>query len=59
MKASLYVRQRGTREQNKHNPKKTYPQDGSIIWVLRYGRTFETLGVTPGTKDGVSRQPTI
>jgi len=43
MKVSLYVRQRGTRKQSKHNPKKSYPQDGSIIWVLRYGSTWETL----------------
>ena len=45
MKVSLYVRQRGTREQKKHNPKKSYPQDGSIIWVLRYGKAWETLDV--------------
>ncbi len=45
MKVSLYVRQRGTRKQTKHNPKKSYPQDGSIIWVLRYGTTWETLDV--------------
>ena len=45
MKVSLYVRERGTRKQKKHNPKKSYPQDGSIIWVLRYGSTWETLDV--------------
>lgn len=45
MKVSLYVRQRGTREQEKHNPKESYPQDGSIIWVLRYGKAWETLDV--------------
>jgi integrase/recombinase XerD len=45
MKVSLYVRQRGTREQKKHNPKKSYPLDGSIIWVLRYGKAWETLDV--------------
>jgi len=45
MKVSLYTRDRSTRRYAKHNPKKTYPQDGSIIWVLRYGRTFETLDV--------------
>src|SRR5882762_1262689 len=45
MKVSLYVRERGTRKQKKHNPKKSYPQDGSIIWVLRYGPTWETLDV--------------
>src|SRR6202008_4043848 len=45
MKVSLYIRERGTRKQHKHNPKKSYPQNGSIIWVLRYGKTFETLDV--------------
>ena len=45
MKVSLYVRERGTRKQKKHNPKKSYPQDGSIIWVLRYGSTWETVDV--------------
>ena len=45
MKVSLYVRERGTRKQKKHNSKKTYPVDGSIIWVLRYGTTWETLDV--------------
>ena len=35
MKVSLYIRQRGTGEFQKHNPKKSYPQNGSIIWVLR------------------------
>lgn len=45
MKVSLYVRERGTRKQKKHNPKKSYPLDGSIIWVLRYGSTWETLDV--------------
>lgn len=39
MKVSLYTRQRGTRQFKKHNPKHSYPQDGSVIWVLRYGRT--------------------
>lgn len=34
MKVSLYVRERGTRKQKKHNPKKIYPVNGSIIWVL-------------------------
>jgi len=45
MKVSLYVRQRGTRKQSKHNPKKSYPQNGSVLWVLRYGSTWETLDV--------------
>jgi len=45
MKVSLYVRERGTRKQKKHNPKKIYPVNGSIIWVLRYGTTWETLDV--------------
>jgi integrase/recombinase XerD len=45
MKVSLYVRERGTRKQKKHNPKKSYRQDGSIIWVLRYGKAWETLDV--------------
>lgn len=45
MKVSLYVRERGTRKQKKHNSKKSYPVDGSIIWVLRYGTTWETLEV--------------
>lgn len=42
MKVSLYVRERGTRKQKKHNPKKSYPLDGSII---RYGKAWETLDV--------------
>lgn len=50
MKVSLYVRQRGTREQKKHNPKKSYPLDGSIIWVLRYGKAWETLDVRRSPK---------
>jgi integrase len=45
MIVSLYVRERGTRKQKKHNPKKIYPVNGSIIWVLRYGTTWETLDV--------------
>src|SRR6266853_1301634 len=45
MKVSIYVRERGTRKQKKHNPKKSYPQDGSIIWFLRYGSTWETVDV--------------
>ncbi len=59
MKVSLYVRERGTRKQKKHNPKKSYPQDGSIIWVLRYGRTWETLdvkGLSEATKLRLRRQ---
>ena len=45
MKVSLYTRQRGTRQFKKHNPKHSYPQDGRVIWVLRYGSTWETLDV--------------
>lgn len=45
MKVSLYVRERGTRKQKKHNPKKSYLLDSSIIWVLRYGKAWETLDV--------------
>lgn len=45
MKVSLCIRQRGTRQFQKHNPKKSYPHDRSIIWVLRYGSTWETLNV--------------
>jgi hypothetical protein len=45
MKVSLYIRQRGTRQFQKHNRKKSYPQNSSIIWVLRYGSTWETLDV--------------
>jgi integrase/recombinase XerD len=45
MKVSLYIHERGTRHYTKHNPKKSYPQDGSIIWDLRYGRTWESLDV--------------
>lgn len=45
MKVSLYIRQRGTRQFQKHNPKKSYAQNGNIIWVLRYGSTWETLDV--------------
>ena len=41
MKVSLYVREHGSRQYSKHNPKKRYPFD--TIWVLRYGRTWETL----------------
>jgi hypothetical protein len=45
MIVSLYVRERGTRKQKKHNPKKIHPVNGSIIWGLRYGTTWETLDV--------------
>ena len=42
MKVSLYTRDHGTRKYKKHNPKRPYPPAGSIF-VLRYGRTFETI----------------
>ncbi|MFZ0738668.1 MAG: hypothetical protein WAM96_16350, partial [Candidatus Acidiferrales bacterium] len=42
MKVTLYTRDHGTRQYRKHNPKKGYPPAGTIF-VLRYGRTFETI----------------
>jgi integrase len=44
MKVSLYVRDRKSREQHLAKPKKTYPMD--TIWVLRYGKTWQTLDGT-------------
>jgi hypothetical protein len=41
MKVTLYTREHGSRRYQKHNPKKIYA--ARTIWVLRYGRTFETI----------------
>jgi hypothetical protein len=41
MKVSLYVREHGSRQYRKYNPKRSYPFD--TIWVLRYGTTWENV----------------
>jgi hypothetical protein len=47
MKVSLYVRQRGTREQKKLNPKKSYPHDGSITCLRSSVETLDDCNFVP------------